>query len=116
MATVRDLDARVDDLEKSFLDLKVHMETMVMLGKWATGFAAATLVTVLIQSFSVAYSAGRLESDVSHQSTEINKLNDKVDRLEPKIKTQNRNSNEKFDKLSKQNDRLLAELRKPKAP
>lgn len=95
MATVKDLDSRLDDLERGFDELKaeVHevradlrefkaeVRTLVMLGKWLAGFCIATIASLLLAATSAIYSAGRLSAMVDLQSKETGRLSDKVDKL-----------------------------------
>ena len=72
--TVRSLDMRIDDLEKEFLTFPARMDRIVSLQKWVGGFVLATLVAVVIQTFSISFGAGRLQEKVDNQATAIQEM------------------------------------------
>ena len=72
--TVRSLDSRIDDLEKEFPTFQARMDMIVSLQKWITGFVLATLVTVIIQTFSISFAAGRLQEKVENEATAIQEM------------------------------------------
>ena len=66
--TVRSLDTRIDDLEKEFLTFQARIDMIISLQKWIAGFVLATLVAVVIQTFSISFGAGRLQEKVENQA------------------------------------------------
>jgi septal ring factor EnvC (AmiA/AmiB activator) len=77
--TVRSLDNRMDDLEREFLIFRARMDTIVSLQKWIAGFAFASMLTVIIQMFSVSFYAGNLLEKVNTQGTAVGKFQDKIE-------------------------------------
>ena len=72
--TVRSLDTRIDDLEKEFLTFQARIDMIISLQKWIGGFVLATLVAVVIQTFSISFGPGRLQEKVENQATAIQEM------------------------------------------
>lgn len=72
--TVRSLDTRIDDLEKEFLTFQARMDMIISLQKWIAGFVLATLVAVVIQTFSISFGAGRLQEKVENQAAAVQEM------------------------------------------
>jgi hypothetical protein len=72
--TVRSLDTRIDDLEKEFLTFQARIDMIISLQKWLGGFVLATLVAVVIQTFSISFAAGRLQEKVENQAAAIQEM------------------------------------------
>jgi cell division protein FtsL len=83
--TVRSLDARVDDLEKQFVQFKSRIELVISLLKWIGGFMVATIVTLIIQLVSISFSAGKLQEKVDAQTTAIQELKQEIHDLRKDI-------------------------------
>jgi cell division protein FtsX len=119
--TVRSLDDRIDDLEKQFIDFRARIESLLMLGKWATGFAAASFISVLLFLFSVTYSAGQLKERTDTTAAEVRELRmdvkklseeQQADRAEQKvIKVQLDQQKAQLDQQKAQLDQLSADVR-----
>lgn len=72
--TVKSLDDRLDDLERSFADFKGRVETVVQLAKWIAGFAATTLITSIVLALSAVWSAGNMSAKLDAQADRIKDL------------------------------------------
>jgi methyl-accepting chemotaxis protein len=78
--TVKSLDERTDDLERSFTDFKDRVETMLQLAKWIAGFAATTLVTSTILALSAVWSAGSMSAKLDAHGKELDRMSATIDK------------------------------------
>jgi phage shock protein A len=122
MATVKDLDTRLDEYEQVFAELtanltefkaevrefRAEVRTLVTLGKWLAGFAAVAIFGMIAQTFAIARTAGALENQVNVHGLEIGRLREKTDQLS----TSSARVEQKLDALADVLRQVPADLRK----
>ena len=82
-----DLKEKVNLIAHDFASLKGRLEVTLQFLRWLGGFAAAVGVTIVIFLFTVARTAGRLDATVEQQSTSLNKMESRIEKMELKMET-----------------------------
>ena len=85
MATVKDLDTRLDEQDKAFAEFRGKVDTVISISRWLAALAAACLIGVVSQALSVSFAAGRIEGQVIQQGRSIDKLEERVGRIEKEL-------------------------------
>lgn len=109
MATVKDLDTRLDELEQAlneqkveFREFKSEVKTLTYFGRWLAAFSAVAIFGMVGQTFAVARTAGALENQVAVHGQEITRLREKTEQLSAAVVR----TEQKVELLSVRMDRL----------